>query len=66
MREKGYATTTCNITIRGFNSFLTWLEENAHIPGLRINELKEEKRTPPDVPKESLKRLISYKAKRTG
>jgi integrase/recombinase XerD len=63
MREKGYASTTCNITIRSFNSFLTWLHENEHTPRLRIKQLKEEKRTPPDVPMESLKRLINHKPK---
>ena len=30
MREAGLNTTSCNISIRGFNSFLTWLKDNGH------------------------------------
>jgi integrase/recombinase XerD len=63
MREHGYAITTCNITIRGFNSFLVWLAENDHCEKLKMNKLKEDKRTVPDVPIESLKRLLKYKPK---
>jgi len=28
MRTAGLNTTTCNISIRAFNSFLTWMKEN--------------------------------------
>jgi site-specific recombinase XerD len=30
MRETGFTITTCNISIRSFNSFLSWLHENGH------------------------------------
>src|ERR1051326_4113300 len=55
MRESGLAATTCNISIRAFNSFLTYLEENGH-PRLRIKKLKEDQKRPQDIPLESLKR----------
>src|SRR5205085_5849017 len=46
MRESGLTPVTCNISIRGFNSFLSWLAENHHLPTrLRIKQIKEEKRT---------------------
>src|SRR5688572_17257188 len=45
MRERGLAITTCNISIRSFNSFLTWLAENEHCPKFRMKQLKEEKKT---------------------
>jgi|ERR1051325_6219431 site-specific recombinase XerD len=59
MREKGLAITSCNIAIRSFNSFLTYLEENGH-ERLRIKQLKEHKKRVPDVPLESLKRLAWF------
>src|SRR2546421_10041812 len=31
MREQGLAISTVNITIRSFNSFLSWLKENDYI-----------------------------------
>lgn len=44
MREKGLSVTTCNISIRSFNSFLSWLHKYEHAPKLKILRLKEEKR----------------------
>ena len=32
MREAGLNTTTCNMSIRGFNAFLTWLKEKSYCP----------------------------------
>ncbi len=58
MRERGLSLVTCNISIRAFNSFLTYLEENGH-PRLRIKQLKEDQKRPQDIPLESLKRLLN-------
>src|SRR5687767_8603944 len=44
MREDGLSPTTCNITIRSFNSFLSWLNDNGHTPLLRLQQLRSEKR----------------------
>src|SRR5690242_3622111 len=46
MRESGLEASTCNISIRSFNSFLTWLFENGHTTErLRIQQLKAKKAT---------------------
>ena len=58
MRERGLSPVTCNISIRAFNSFLTYLEENGH-PRLRIKKLKEDQKRPQDIQLESLKRLLN-------
>src|SRR5436190_1317814 len=45
MRQAGLSPVTCNISIRSFNSFLSWLSEKGHIPEpLKIKKLKEEKK----------------------
>src|SRR5215470_9358290 len=41
MREAGISPVTCNIRIRGINSFLSWLHEQGFISEhLRIKQLK--------------------------
>ena len=52
MREAGLNTTSCNISIRGFNSFLTWLKDDGHCPQnftngkpFKLSKLPEEKKT---------------------
>ena len=45
MRQSGLSPTSCNVYIRGMNSFLSWLKENEHTQEhLKIKHLKEEKR----------------------
>jgi len=52
MIEAGLNTATCNISIRGFNSFLTWLKEKSHCPQtftngkpFKLSKLAEDKKT---------------------
>jgi site-specific recombinase XerD len=62
MRESKLAPTTCNISIRAFNAFLSWLQENHHIPSrLRIKQLKEEKRSIKSYSDDEINRVLSYK-----
>src|SRR5258706_15378039 len=45
MREHNLATSTCNITIRSLNAFLSWLYQNGHLTEpLKLQQLKAEKR----------------------
>ncbi len=52
MREAGLNTTSCNINIRSFNAFLTWLKDANAIPRtfangkpFKLSKLPEEKKT---------------------
>lgn len=62
MREAGLSTVTVNISIRCFNSFLTWLKENEHIKEpLKIKRIKEEKRVLKTFSDEKLKALLHWR-----
>jgi integrase/recombinase XerD len=61
MREAGLAVTTCNITIRMFNSFLSWLNEKEITQGLRLKELKEEKKKMRVFSEAEVKKLLAFK-----
>lgn len=62
MKDAGLASTTCNISIRAMNSYLTWLKENGHIrEPLRIKQVKEEKRVRQGYSDAELSRLLSFK-----
>jgi integrase/recombinase XerD len=68
LRRHGYCITTCNISIRGFNSFLTWLKENDHIPRtftngkpFRLSTLPGEKRQLKVFSDSEIDRIISFK-----
>jgi integrase/recombinase XerD len=62
MRQAGLATSTCNITIRSFNSFLTWLHTNGHIPEpLRLQKLKEEKRVMKTLANNEVQAILGWK-----
>jgi integrase/recombinase XerD len=62
MREKGMKPETCNVYIRGMNSFLTWLHENDHInEHLKIKQLKTEQRVMKTFSDQQLKTLVSFK-----
>jgi hypothetical protein len=43
MREFGLSPVTCNISIRSFNAFLSWLAERDY-PRIQIKQLRVEKK----------------------
>jgi len=68
MREAGLNTTTCNISIRGFNSFLTWLKNNGHCPQtftngkpFKLAKLPEEKKTLRVFDDADIHKILSFK-----
>lgn len=66
MRQDGLSAHTCNITIRSFNSFLSWLQENHHTTErLRLPMLKTEKRVMRTFTEEHIKKLLSWKPNKT-
>jgi integrase/recombinase XerD len=66
MREQ-VSPVTCNIAIRGFNVFLTWLHENGHIAEpLKVKQVKAPKRIPEGLTDTEISRLVSYKGKTFG
>jgi integrase/recombinase XerD len=64
MRESGISITSCNVYIRGFNSFLTWLFENEQTKEhLKIKQLKDEQKVMKTYTDGHLKIFLSYKPK---
>jgi integrase/recombinase XerD len=70
MREAGLNTTSCNISIRGFNSFLTWMKDNGHCPQIfsngkpfKLSKLPEEKKTLRVFSDEEISKILSFKPK---
>lgn len=64
MRKAGLSVTTCNISIRSFNSFLTWLSEKGHLDkSLRLKKLKEEKRVMRTFSDDQLQKLLNWRPK---
>jgi len=62
MREQGLSPTTCNITIRSFNSFLNWCHTNGHITEpLKLQQLKTEKRIMRTFSEPQMKKILSWK-----
>lgn len=61
MREAGLTITTCNISIRSFNSFLSWLFQKGHIPNLRMQQLKDTKKVMRSFTNGHLKVLLAWK-----
>jgi hypothetical protein len=59
MREADLSPVTCNITIRTFNSFLTWLHKKGAIGELRMKELPEEKKVKKTFCDNSIKKIGS-------
>jgi integrase/recombinase XerD len=54
--------TSCNISIRAFNAFLTWLAEFDHTPArLRIKQIKEPKTTYRGYTDEEIKKVLRFK-----
>jgi site-specific recombinase XerD len=64
MREKGMKPETCNVYIRGLNSFLSWLFESEHISEqLKIKQLKTEQKILRTFTDQNVKAIFSYKPK---
>jgi integrase/recombinase XerD len=64
MREAGVKPETCNVHIRGMNSFLSWLSENEYTPEhLKIKYLKTEQRVMKTFSDEQLKAIATFKPK---
>lgn len=62
MREAGLSPVTVNLSIRCFNSFLTWLKKNDHIKKkLRLQKIKEEKPVLKTFSDEQLKALLHWR-----
>jgi len=68
MREAGLNTTTYNISIRSFNSFISWLKENGYCPQtfsngkpFRLTKLPEEKKKLRVFDDEDLAKILSLK-----
>ncbi|MGE0126650.1 MAG: tyrosine-type recombinase/integrase [Blastocatellales bacterium] len=66
MREAGLSVTTCNITIRTFNSFLVWLREKGITEPLRMKLLPEEKKKKRVLKDEHIKALLAFKPQGTN
>jgi integrase/recombinase XerD len=64
MRQSGISPVTCNVYIRGVNSFLSWLHENNHTTErLKAKQLKEETKVLKTFSEPQLRLLVSYKPK---
>lgn len=62
MRQGNLSVTTCNISIRSFNSFLSWLHSKGHIQTpLKIAKLKEEKKIMQTFSDEQLRSVLTWK-----
>src|SRR6266508_6752155 len=68
MREAGLNTTTCNISIRSFNSFIGWLKENGHCSQtfsngkpFKLAKLPEEKKTLRVFDDADIHKILSFK-----
>lgn len=64
MRESGLCPTTCNLSIRAFNPFLSWLKANGHLKKRRkIKQLREEKRAIKPYSDDELHRILAFRPK---
>ena len=63
MREAGLNTTTCNISIRAFNAFLSWLKEKGLVGDIRLKKLPEEKKKMRTFGDDDLRKLLAFKPK---
>jgi integrase/recombinase XerD len=62
MREAGFTITTCNISIRSFNSFLSWLHDNGHAEEhFKIKQVPGGKRVMRTFRDEDLRRLLDWR-----
>jgi integrase/recombinase XerD len=68
MRQAGLNTTTCNISIRSFNSFIGWLKENGHCQStfsngkpFKLTKLPEEKKQLRVFDDTDIHKILSFK-----
>jgi site-specific recombinase XerD len=62
MREAGFTITTCNISIRSFNSFLSWLYDNGHAgEHFKIKQVPGGKRVMRTFRDEDLRRVLDWR-----
>jgi site-specific recombinase XerD len=67
MKESGLSTVSCNVYIRGTNSFFSWCFENEHCKEhLKAKQIKEEKKTIQTFSEAQLRMIISYRGKSFG
>jgi integrase/recombinase XerD len=71
MRQAGLNTTTCNISIRAFNSFLTWLKEKGICPEkfsngkpFKLDKLPEEKKQLRVFDDSDIHKILSFKPRK--
>jgi integrase/recombinase XerD len=65
MRERGLSPVTCNISIRSFNSFLSWLAERGG-KTLRIKTLKTEKKKMRTFSDAQIRDLLTWKPNKSS
>jgi site-specific recombinase XerD len=63
MVESGLSAVSCNISIRSFNAFLSWLKENKQIEPLKIKQLKTEKKVIHSYTDDEISRILHWKPK---
>ncbi|MCU1263979.1 MAG: phage integrase family protein [Acidobacteria bacterium] len=63
MRESGKSADCVDAYIREINSFLTWLNENEIVKGLKVKRLKLPKRVVKTFGEAELKAIVSFKGK---
>src|SRR6185295_8778557 len=64
MREAGLSPGACNVYIRSFNSFLTWLQTEGHITTpLKVAQLPQAKKVIPIFSEKHVQALIRFKPK---
>lgn len=65
MRSRGLTPGACNVYIRGFNSFLSWLEAEQHIrQRLRLGILKQEEKSLQTFSAREIHTILDFKPKR--
>jgi site-specific recombinase XerD len=64
MREAGLSPGACNVYIRSFNSFLSWLHEGGYVTEpLRLRQLPQEKKIIPVFSEKHVQSLIRFRPK---
>jgi integrase/recombinase XerD len=64
MRESGLSPVSCNVYIRGMNSFLSWLHEHEYVAEpFRMRQLKVEQKILQTFNDQQVKALLSWKPK---
>lgn len=65
MRSRGLTPGACNVYIRGFNSFLSWLHAESHIPHhLRLGILKQEEKSLETFGNREIQIILGFKPTR--